>query len=85
MNGEIRPVLAVLPGAIEGVNNPDAIGMQSVKIINALLGQDRVQGTSVLEPPEDEQVSLTVPGKPKRLQPLAIIGLNMTLVIGVFT
>ena len=56
MDGEVGPVLAVLPGAVERIDDPHARGLQPGGVVLALLAQHGVVGAQRGQARSDELV-----------------------------
>ena len=54
MDGEVDAALAVLPGAVERIDDPHALSLESNKIVGALLAEYAVVRPCICEPRDDE-------------------------------
>ena len=62
MHGEVVAALAVLPRAVERVDDPEPVGAEPAEVAVALLGEQRVAGAVLGQPALDEDVRLAVGG-----------------------
>jgi len=73
VNREVRAALAEFPGAIKGVDDPDAIGLKASRVVRALLTQHRVVGTGLGEPGDDEFMTGPVGSLAEFIGPILVV------------
>ena len=77
MYGEVSATLAVLPRAVERINDPDALSGHPSDVVGTLLREHDVVRTSIDEESIDEQVCLAIRGIAQELGAVAVIILDL--------